>query len=239
MNTETGCILCGDELVYTNDLSETSCHFCGHSAVSQQSCVNGHYVCPACEQSSVEELTMTYCLATPSFDPIAIAMDLMNHPNFNLHGVEHHFLVPATLITAFYNYKSQPSMKKEALLKALDRSRSIPFGFCTMSGACGAGIGTGTFISIITEATPLSGKEWQLCNLMTSRSLDRIARSGGPRCCKRDTFIGFVTAVEFMDELLGVRLPINTRIACPYHAANRECTRDECMFYPEKDKLTP
>lgn len=234
MNPSTGCIVCGDELVYTNDLSGISCHFCGQPAQSEQSCVNGHYVCSRCEKATIEELTMTYCLSTASSDPVAIAMDLMNHPNFSLHGAEHHFLVPAALIAAFYNFKGQGSFKKEALELAYERSRVIPYGFCAMNGTCGAGVGSGTFISIITSATPLSGKEWQLSNLMTARSLERIARSGGPRCCKRDTFISFVTAIEFMDELLGVRLPVTRRISCPFHAFNHDCTREECMFYPDK-----
>lgn len=233
MNSSTHCILCGDELVYTNDLSEINCHFCGEKAETELSCVNGHFVCPKCESSSVEDLTMIHCLNTTSSDPVSIAMDLMNHPNFKIHGAEHHFLVPAALIAAFYNFKGQVGLKKEALELAWERSRNIPYGFCAMNGTCGAGVGTGTFISIITSASPLSGKEWQLSNMMTARSLDRIARSGGPRCCKRDVFIGFVTAIEFMDELLGVRLPVNSRISCPFHHANRECTREECMFYPE------
>lgn len=234
MNPLTGCILCGEELVYTNDLSEINCHYCGVAAQNELSCVNGHYVCPDCEKAAAEDLTMIFCLTTTSTDPIAIAMDLMNHPNFGVHGAEHHLLVPAALVAAFYNFKGQPGLKREALELARERSRVIPYGFCAMNGACGAGVGTGTFVSIITSASPLSGKEWQLSNMMTARSLDRIARAGGPRCCKRDTFIGFVTAIEFMDELLGVRLPVERRITCPYHAANRECTQEECMFYPEK-----
>lgn len=234
MNPSKGCILCGDELVYTNDLSGLTCHFCGKEAVSQQSCVNGHYICPTCESAPIEELIMTFCLATAATDPIAIAMDLMNHPSFSLHGAEHHFLVPAALLTAFYNFKGQSGMKKAALETAYERSKGIPYGFCALNGTCGAAVGTGTFISLITTASTLSGKEWQLSNMMTARSLDRIARSGGPRCCKRDSFIAFVTAVEFMDELLGVRLPSNTRITCPFHASNRNCSREECVFYPEK-----
>ena len=37
-------------------------------------------------------------------------------------------------------------------------------GSCAMLGACGAAVGTGTFVSIVTEATPLKGKERGLAN---------------------------------------------------------------------------
>ncbi|VUT25840.1 MAG: hypothetical protein MOIL_01256 [Candidatus Methanolliviera sp. GoM_oil] len=54
-------------------------------------------------------------------------------------------------------------------------------GFCGYHGDCGAAVGTGIFISLITDATPLSKHEWKLSNLMTAKSLLSIANHGGPR----------------------------------------------------------
>jgi hypothetical protein len=45
---------------------------------------------------------------------------------------------------------------------------------------CGAGMGTGIFISIVTGATSLSIEEWRLSNLATAKSLLSISEHGGP-----------------------------------------------------------
>ncbi|MCE1167605.1 MAG: DUF5714 domain-containing protein [Sphingobacteriia bacterium] len=232
MNSINKCPVCEDELVYTSDKSEINCFYCNKTAMTQLVCLNGHHVCNECDSKDITSLISLYCQNTSLIDPIQLATNLMNNAHFATHGSEHHYLVPAVLLTAYYNYKNQPELKREALEAALKRSSIIPYGFCAMNGTCGAGIGAGTFISIITQASPLSEKEWQMANLMTARSLERIARNGGPRCCKRDTFISLVTATEFLEELFGVTLEHTSRIRCPYFDKNAECTREDCIFFP-------
>ena len=57
-------------------------------------------------------------------------------------------------------------------------------------------MGTGIFISLITDATPLSKEDWGLANRMTAASLNTIAEHGGPRCCKRDSFLAIMDAIH-------------------------------------------
>ena len=67
-----------------------------------------------------------------------------------------------------------------ALEEMRNRGAQVPGGICGLWGTCGAAVSTGIFVSLITGASPLSGKEWGLCNEMTSRSLGAIAKTGGP-----------------------------------------------------------
>jgi len=69
-----------------------------------------------------------------------------------------------------------------------------------------AAVGTGIFISLVTGATPLSRKAWRACNLMTARSLMSIASLGGPRCCKRDSYLAIREATNFLETEMGVTL---------------------------------
>lgn len=41
---------------------------------------------------------------------------------------------------------------------------------------------------------------------MTARALDSIGRVGGPRCCKRDSWLAILAAVDFVRERLGVEM---------------------------------
>lgn len=91
-------------------------------------------------------------------------------------------------------------------------------------------------MSIITRSGPLKTREWSLSNRMTARSLNAIAWSGGPRCCKRDSWIAIREAAGFLKEECGIDLPLQEHLECEYSTINRECTGYECPFYPAGDE---
>jgi hypothetical protein len=95
---------------------------------------------------------------------------------------------------------------------------------------CGAGVGTGIFMSLATGATPLSEAPWRLSNLMTAESLRVIAEHGGPRCCKRVSFLAILQARDFLSRELGVALPEES-VKCEFSALNKECRKRECPFW--------
>jgi hypothetical protein len=181
------------------------------------------------------DLIEQVCRTTALEDPLAIACTIMQRPQISLHGPEHHFLVPAVLIAAYYNHRGSPEKKDPALRQARKRAGAVQPAFCGTHGTCGAAIGTGIFMSLITHAGPLKKEEWSLSNQMTARSLTAIAVSGGPRCCKRDSWLAIGEAVKFLAEKCGISLPVTEHIACEYATINQDCTGYECPFYPEEE----
>jgi len=171
------------------------------------------------------------CAQSDSTRPVELAIALMKSPTVKMHGPEHHFLVPAVLLTAFYNIKSQHNEKTKKLHVARQRAENVLGGFCGFYGACGAGVGTGIFISLITDSTPLSTETWGLANKMTADSLACIAELGGPRCCKRDTFLALKCASEFVEQHFSVNLPISDPLLCDFSHFNRECLQSDCPFH--------
>jgi hypothetical protein len=89
---------------------------------------------------------------------------------------------------------------------------------------------------VILGATPLSEKKWQLSNLMTSKSLFSVAMNGGPRCCKRDTFLSIQEAVSFVSQKLNVKIPISGNIECQFYYRNKQCLKSDCNYYPGNEK---
>ena len=87
--------------------------------------------------------------------------------------------------------------------------------------------------SIITGTTPLSKESWGKCMMLTSRCLERIASLGGPRCCKRDGFTALLTAAEYIDEELGIRLDIPDDVVCTFHERNMQCLKERCPYHIE------
>ncbi len=162
----------------------------------------------------------------------------MKKPEVAMHGPEHHFLVPAVLLASYYNLKNDSALKEEKIRIAQKRASNVLGGFCGYYGDCGAAVGTGIFISLITGANPLSKDEWKLSNLMTAKSLFSLADIGGPRCCKRTSFLSIIEASNFLSEHFSITLPVNKDIKCVFSSLNKECLKDNCPFYDGTSKST-
>lgn len=234
MNTEfskADCLICAAPLAYHSQVQAFTCVLCGDDFQSEVSCEHGHFICDACHSASANELIEKVCIQSESTQPVELAVELMKSPTIKMHGPEHHYLVPAVLLTAFYNKRNQPEEKIKKLRVARKRAENVLGGFCGFYGACGAGVGTGIFISLITDSTPVSKETWGLANKMTSESLACIAKLGGPRCCKRDTYLALKSASAFVQEHFSIRLPISEPIICGFSHLNRECLLADCPFY--------
>jgi len=231
MTHQTGCMICGGDLEYLDEPEEIRCMYCGELFSTTTRCERGHYVCDRCHRLGGEDIVELSCIRSTEVDPFEMAIALMKNPAVKMHGPEHHFLVPAVLLSAYYNKTGETGRKEKAIKTARKRAEHIIGGFCGLFGDCGAAVGTGIFVSIITGATPLSREEWRLSNLMTAQSLKEIAIRGGPRCCKRNTFLALKCAVAFLRSEFGVSLPGGENLRCTFSDQNSECLREKCPFY--------
>ena len=218
------CLICGADLVYFQEAKEMTCVFCGKRELSHASCKDGHYVCDACHARKGIEAVMRECRTTKSRNPIEIMQKTMADPYIYMHGPEHHVMAGAALLAAYHNSGGEVDLDW-ALAEMKERGGQVPGGVCGFWGCCGAGVSTGIYMSIITKATPLSGKSWGLSNRMTSRALNAIGEIGGPRCCKRDTFTAVKEAVQMTKEELGIEMELPEKIECGFHVENQQCLR--------------
>lgn len=175
------------------------------------------------------------CLAEQSNDPIEVLERLMSQSWCHMHGPEHHVLVGAALLTAYNNALPDTARLdlKELLPEVINRGQQVPGGACGYMGACGASISTGIFMSVITRNTPFSTDTWRLCNLCTSQALEQVALNGGPRCCKRDSYLSILAAVDFVRKNLGVEMH-RADITCSRSQINEQCIGKNCPFSPVK-----
>lgn len=206
------------------------CEVCGKTFYSKTCCKQGHFICDACHMSQALKNTLYGCLSENSRNPITIMQKLMKEPQVCMHGPEHHVLVGAALLTAYYN--SGGSIKLEPTLKEMVlRGKNVPGGTCGYWGCCGAAISAGIFFSIITKTTPLSSQNWGLGSMLTSRVLGEIGKAGGPRCCKRASFLTISASICFVRENLGICMDSQDSISCTFWRGNNECLQYQCPFY--------
>ena len=229
-SNKTNCMLCGAELEYLAAAEPMRCAVCGNEQLSNSRCRNGHFVCDGCHSRDALGLILSVCRRTTGRNPVEMAMGLMDHPSVHMHGPEHHVLVGAVLLAAYRNAGGDIDLAG-ALRELSLRGSAVPGGACGNWGACGAAISTGIYMSLVTGSTPLGREAWRAGNRCTSCALEGISRHGGPRCCKRDSFIAIIEAVRHTEAVTGVRMELPDRVVCRYSVYNSTCLGRECPFH--------
>ena len=225
MNNEE-CIICNAPLEYLETDIDMECSICHKNEKSKTRCIKGHYVCNDCHKKGLDNV-IAIALKEKSKNPIEILNKMMNMDFCHMHGPEHHVLVGIALLTAYKNADFD-----NALYEMFSRGNQVPGGTCGFWGACGAAISSGIFISIITKASPLTNDEFSLSNEMTSRALHKIAEVGGPRCCKRDSYLSILAAIDFLKEKLNIELDTED-IKCQFSRKNNQCIGNRCPLCKE------
>jgi hypothetical protein len=175
---------------------------------------------------------MDRCKEMTGTDPVAMALPLMAGEKIRLHGPEHHFLVAAVLMTATCNATGRPL--KGDLEQLWARTQKIPPGVCGYYGVCGDTLGAGAFLSHLLGNHYLAGESWRINGAFTAQCQANIARSNGPRCCKRTTFATLEAAAVFLSKEGIANLKVEQPVVCRFFAQNKEqCLKEQCPYYPK------
>jgi hypothetical protein len=225
------CLICKAQLEYLEVDELMECAICHKKENSKTRCVKGHYVCNDCHTAGLDTI-VGLCLKETSKNPVHIIKQMMALPFCHIHGPEHHVMVGAALLTAYKNAGGQIDLQ-QALSEMMNRGKCVPGGACGFWGACGAGISSGMFISIISKSTPLTKEPFALSHKMTAKSLSEIGDIGGPRCCKRDSYLSILSAIDFVKEHFAVEMekPI---VVCEHSEQNNQCIGNRCPFYKKQ-----
>jgi len=228
MGSAMDCGVCAKPLVYATESVSMRCAFCGREEKTAIYCPAGHYICDSCHSKAAVDILRQVLASTKSTDPAAILEQVMAHPAVPMHGPEHHAIVPGVMVAAVRN--TGYGLPEGAIEKALERGGKVPGGWCGLYGDCGAAVGVGIAVSVITGATPLTGKQRTLALAATSFALSGMLDEQ-PRCCKRAARNALRSAVVFLREHLGIELPQATPVRCSYSRRNQQCAREHCPYY--------
>lgn len=224
------CIICEAPLEYLEIDETMECAVCHKKEKSKTRCIKGHYVCNECHTQGMDAI-IGLCLKETSkspVGPVGIVRKMMDQPFCHMHGPEHHVMVGSALLTAYKNAGGDIDLQ-QALIEMMNRGKSVPGGVCGFWGACGAGISAGMFVSIISNSTPLAVGPFGLSNLMTSKALEQIGIIGGPRCCKRNSYLSILAAIDFVEEYFHIEME-KPEIVCSHSLQNNQCIGMRCPF---------
>ena len=228
----TDCGVCGRPLVYAADSLLRVCGLCGMEHTTMISCPAGHYVCDRCHGMAAMDVVRRLLASTTSRDPVAILEQVMSHPGLPMHGPEHHAIVPGVIIAAARN--AGALLPGGALETALERASTVPGGWCGYYGACGAAVGVGIAVSVLSGATPVKGEQRSQALGATSQALARMV-DDQPRCCKRASRIAVQAAVQYLRDQLDIDLASGELARCAYTQRNAQCARERCPFFDASD----
>ncbi len=175
------------------------------------------------------------CNQEKSKNPIEIFNNIAHREFVRIHGPEHHILDGAALLTAFHNAGGDIDLP-ESLSELMKRGLQMPGAICGMWGVCGAVSSMGAALSIIDGTGPLStDASWGKHMEFTSVALYSLSQVGGPRCCKRDAYLSFQKAIEYINENYDVKLE-SSSIECQFSEKNAQCIKEKCPFFKNPKK---
>jgi hypothetical protein len=225
------CAICGKPLDYRTDPVDVSCTFCGGASSALIVCPAGHFVCDACHGRAAVEALGELVERSSSKDPMEILELALAHPALPMHGPEHHAIVPAVLVAAVRN--AGHPVPADVVQRALERGGRIPGGWCGFYGDCGAAVGAGVAVALVTGSTPLLGKRRSLAMGATAEALARMV-DDQPRCCKRAARTAVAAAAEYIEDKLGIKLESSGQTPkCRHSGRNRECPRERCPYFDD------
>ena len=225
----SGCMVCGQELVYRRRTRVHRCHFCGQRVRSNSACARDHFVCDDCHRQEAMEVIRHICITSTEKDMVKLLTTIRAHPAVPMHGPEHHALVPGVILAAVRN--SGGPLDQEAVLAGIERGGRVPGGACGFWGSCGAAIGAGIAAAVVLEATPLTPRPRQKAQEFTARILSRIAALTGGRCCQRETWTALKETARLSREFFGLVLLADGMLQCGQYGDNRECIGTRCPLW--------
>lgn len=174
------------------------------------------------------ELIITECMKLSSTNPYEIFHTVAQKDFVRIHGPEHHVLDGACILTAFHNAGGDIDLHA-ALQKLTQEGLRMPGATCGLWGVCGAVTSIGAALAIIDGTGPLSTEDWGSHMEYTSEALAMLAKTGGPRCCKRDAFIAMEQAAGYIKKRYGIMLDM-LPIKCDFSSHNTQCIGKRCPY---------
>jgi hypothetical protein len=179
---------------------------------------------------STTEVVLHLRSMTDTCDVGEIFKQAVEYGNLSLFGSHHHTLVTAVLLTAYRNAGAEFDYDL-AIAEGMLRGQNAPLGACGYFGVCGAAMGAGVFLSIITETNPMTtGKQYVRPMELVRRCLGEMVQFEGPRCCKRSSFIVLEATCDYVVKEFGVPMEC-TSLACAYSAENPDCLFSDCPYF--------
>jgi 7,8-dihydro-6-hydroxymethylpterin dimethyltransferase len=225
---KSGCMVCGDELVYDKIEITRTCYYCGETSSSNSSCIKDHFVCDKCHEADSIEIIRKTCFGSTETDAAKLMQLIRMHKAFSIHGPEHHSLVPAVILTVLRN--NGHKITDAQIESAIQRGSSISGGACAFLGACGAAIGVGIAFSILLGANPLDAENRQKAQQATATALREISSINAARCCQRDSWIALTAFSKLVKETFDINFPVGG-IHCQQHKQNKECIYNKCPLW--------
>ena len=232
---ESGCLICGSEILYFQNDEDRKCSICGKIFKSNSQCAQGHFICDNCHRDKPLILMEKFLLETDKIDMLEIFATIREMAKFPMHGPEYHSFIPGIIVTSYRNCGGNVS--DIDIKSAINRGKKIPGGSCAFMGVCGVVTGIGIAISVILKSTPLKGATRTINQKFCSEVLNEISNIEAARCCQRESVIGLKFLSSHSKKLFGIHLPVNFPVKCFQYKLNRECAGKKCILFPEQNRI--
>jgi hypothetical protein len=225
-------MVCSEPLTYHEKSEEVTCAYCGRIEQGHITCPKGHYICDLCHNQDSMIVIEKTVLTTESTDPFEIAERAMSFDGLPMLGCQHAYIAGGALMAAIKNNGSR-DITDEDIQEVFKRTgKQAHGGYCGLSGVCGIAPAIGACFAVLTGSK--CGKDEE--QMITMEAVTRISRAitdlTGPSCCKAYVRTSLETAVDYLDESLGIKLPQNGAISCVFQDKHPHgCREARCPYF--------
>ena len=225
-------MVCGDTLEYHDKVQDVVCSYCNRGESGYITCPSGHFVCETCHNHDAMLVIEEMILSSRENDPVKIAELAMSFPGLPMLGCQHAYIAGGALMAAIKNNGSK-NISNEDIKEVFSRTRQQAHGgYCGLTGVCGITPALGACVSVLTGSRCGRDDEQRLTMELTSRVSRIITDHTGPSCCKAYVRASLETAVQFLQENLGVDLCSIPADSCQHIDKHPHgCRLEKCSYY--------
>lgn len=225
-------MVCGSALRYLEQGEGVTCSSCGVAEQGHIACPQGHYVCEACHNRDTLQGIREIALTTRSLDPFEIVAAMLGLEGLPMLGCQHAYIAGGAFMAAVRNAGARTIGETEMLEVFNRTAQQAHGGFCGLSGVCGIAPALGACFAALTGSTCGTDRPQRITMEAVSRITRAITDLTGPSCCKAYIWTSLAAAAAYLQESLGITLPLSGAPACVFSDHHPHgCRTTNCPYY--------
>lgn len=157
----------------------------------------------------------------------------MSDPGLPMLGCQHAYVAAGALLAAL-RHEGTHNISEAEVSEIFSRiDKQAHGGYCGLTGVCGVAPAVGAVFAVLLGTRCGTNREQRITMEAVTRVCRAITELTGPSCCKAYVRASLSVATEYLQESLGITLPLSHNIAnCNYVADHPHgCREGDCPYF--------
>ena len=161
-----------------------------------------------------------------------LAEEMFSNSKLPMLGCQHAYIAAGALLGAL-RVGGKAMIAEDEISEVFSRlDKQAIGGYCGLTGVCGVTPAIGAVFALLTGSRCGTDREQRITMEAATRASRAITELTGPSCCKAYVLGAIRVAVDYLEEALGITLPLSEARACNFSQAHPHgCREAACPFF--------